>query len=267
MPTSGVRRPRKGTEIREDEARPAAEASKPLAKVKTTKGKKKKKKKRKMTVNARPVKKTGGGVGTMTQAPNGQDATLAFANLRLVSKARKKFRNGKWQQGKGSQMKKGAQEEKADGERGTGGREAGEEEREANQHRQNRKKSMATVMNAVLNFKRVLRNKIKNPDEEAGAANSPPRKLSIRSIINNNSSVTTLRKKAPSPSWISQYIEQSASAYNHRSQMDGFEFLFEYKAHCGNTLKVGASLSNSFDPLGRIASACTNDLPLYQHHY
>ena len=47
--------------------------------------------------------------------------------------------------------------------------------------------------------------------------------------------IKKLKKKAAKPSWYSQYKEHFA--YEHRIHRDGFEFIFEYKAHFGNTLK------------------------------
>ena len=44
-----------------------------------------------------------------------------------------------------------------------------------------------------------------------------------------------LRRVAAKQSWYSQY--QSDFDYEHRIQKDGFDFIFEYRAHFGNTIK------------------------------
>ncbi len=47
--------------------------------------------------------------------------------------------------------------------------------------------------------------------------------------------VKRLKKKAAKPSWYSEY--QETNSYEYRVQKDGFEFIFEYSAHFGNTIK------------------------------
>ena len=55
------------------------------------------------------------------------------------------------------------------------------------------------------------------------------------SLMSTTGGIKKLKKMAAKPSWYSQYKEHFA--YEHRIQRDGFEFIFEYKAQFGNTLK------------------------------
>lgn len=77
-----------------------------------------------------------------------------------------------------------------------------------------------------------------DPFNIAGGPVTPTSK-SFADVVKKKVAITNisrkLHRKIARPSWYSEY--QEAYNYEHRVQKDGFEYIFDYHAHFGNTIK------------------------------
>ena len=101
------------------------------------------------------------------------------------------------------------------------------------------------VMGEIMRLKNVFTGEDAVPEEMSSSDDDDPKKpfvpttISFFDVVKKTVAVAnvsrTLHKKTARPSWYSEY--QEAYNYEHRVQKDGFQYIFEYRAHFGNTIK------------------------------
>jgi len=102
------------------------------------------------------------------------------------------------------------------------------------------------LKNTVNTVQNVLVDAGEDSDDEDGEGNTPfnnaqavSTSKSLFDVVKKKVAITNisrkLKRKVARPSWYSEY--QEAYNYEHRVQKDGFEYIFDYHAHFGNTIK------------------------------